>query len=136
MTPEEGAVVGGQVDGIVNFVAPYFSQFTSGDFVPVVVISAERNSMLDKVPTLKESGIDFSAAPWTIMQAPKGTPKEIVDEMSKAMAEAMKDTTVAAKIAGMNTTAKVSTPAQTDDLVKSEQDKWRPVIVKYKITSE
>lgn len=129
-------LMSGNVDGLVNFVAPYFSQFTAGDFVPVVVISEDRNSMLAKVPTLKESGVDFSAAPWTIMTAPKGTPKEIIDEMSKAMAEAMKDPTVAAKIAGMNTIAKVSTPEQADALVKAEQDKWRPIIVKYKITSE
>jgi tripartite-type tricarboxylate transporter receptor subunit TctC len=129
-------LMGGTIDGIVNFVAPYFSQYEVGEFLPSVVISDARNTRLAKVPTLKESGVNFSAAPWTILQAPKGTPKAIVDEMSKAVNEAFKDPALAAKIASTNSTAKPSTPEHVDMLVKSEQDKWRPVIVKYNIKSE
>lgn len=142
MIPYKGGVdmtndlLGGRIDAIVNFVGPYAGQFRTGDFKPLVVISDERNSTLPNAPTLKESGINFSAAPWTIMQAPKGTPRDIINEMSKGVNEVLKDPAVAAKIAGMNTMAKPSTPEQVDQLVRNELDKWRPVITKYKITNE
>ncbi len=70
------------------------------------------------------------------MQAPKGTPREIVDAMSKGVNEVLKEPAVVAKITGMNTTAKPSSPEHVDQLVRSELDKWRPVITKYKITAE
>jgi tripartite-type tricarboxylate transporter receptor subunit TctC len=129
-------LLSGRIDAIVNFVGPYAGQFRTGDLKPLVVISDARNETLPNAPTLKESGINFSAAPWTIMQAPKGTPKEIVDEMSKGVNEILKDPAVAAKIAGMNTMAKASTPEFVDQLVLGELDKWKPVITKYKITNE
>lgn len=129
-------LLSGRIDAIVNFVAPYAGQFRSGDFKPLVVISDERNSTLPDTPTLKESGINFSAAPWTIMQAPKGTPPEIVKEMSKGVNEVLKDPAVVAKITGMNTMAKPSTPEHVDQLVRSELDRWKPIITKYKITNE
>ncbi len=47
-------LMAGRIDMIANFVGPYFAQYTSGDFLPIAVISEQRNPMLPNAPTLKD----------------------------------------------------------------------------------
>ncbi len=43
------------------------------------VMADQRLKAFDKVPTLKERGIDVSMGAWRGLGAPKNTPKEVID---------------------------------------------------------
>lgn len=133
LTPD---LLSGNIDAIINFTGNYFAQLDSGDFTVIGVMRDERSIFLPDVPTLKEGGVDFSAAPWTIVQVPKGVSRDILDELSRAVNDILKEPAVAKRLLDAKIQSAPSSPDAVDALVRDEQNKWRPVIRKYNITVE
>jgi tripartite-type tricarboxylate transporter receptor subunit TctC len=72
-------VVGGHIDMFYGGVAAGKSAIDSGSVKPIALTGDTRSSALPNIPTFKEAGVpEFDLASWTVMLAPKGTPKEIV----------------------------------------------------------
>ena len=65
----------------------------------LAVSTARRSPYLPDVPTLKESGIDVEADAWNGLIAPAGTPKPIIDRISKDVAEIIRQPTLREKLA-------------------------------------
>ena len=82
--PSQGAapaiveLLGGHIDVITCSLPEAQSQLESGDFRALAVMSDERQPGFPNVPTLKESGINWSSEAWRGITVPKGTPPEIV----------------------------------------------------------
>ena len=56
--------------------------------MPVAVTSATRSPALPNVPTIAESGVpNYFSISWIGLLAPAGTPKAIVDKISKDVQE-------------------------------------------------
>jgi tripartite-type tricarboxylate transporter receptor subunit TctC len=87
-------LISGTVDGMFDFTATIRPYVEAGKVVPLAVASAERLAAFPNVPTFKESGIDVNMTAWAIVVMPAGTPAEIVNKMSAAFAEAMRDPSV------------------------------------------
>jgi tripartite-type tricarboxylate transporter receptor subunit TctC len=71
------------------------------------------------------------------MYAPKGTPKPIIEQLSKALQQALKDSDVKSRYAGsgaQTVSPDRATPAALQAFLKSEIDKWVPIIKKAGIT--
>jgi tripartite-type tricarboxylate transporter receptor subunit TctC len=83
-----------------------------------------------------ELGIDLTAEPSYALEGSKGLPPEIVKEMNAAAVEVLKDPATAEKLAGGGITPSHSTPEELGARGAAEVEKWRPVVVKYNITSE
>jgi tripartite-type tricarboxylate transporter receptor subunit TctC len=67
-------------------------QAKAGRLKALAVTSAERSALLPELPTLRESGVpDIQAVPWFAYLAPKGTPPEVVQRMSREIAAVLKD---------------------------------------------
>ena len=129
-------LLAGQIDLSCDQAPVYVNMHKSGQVKVIAVIADERSPLFPEVPTLKEAGINFTSAPWYGMQAPKGTPKEIVDKMNAGIKEVLFDPANKEKIAAAGYTPKVGSPADFDKLVKDEVAKWEPIIKKYNITAE
>ena len=93
-----------------------------------------RLSSMKELPTLAESGLpNFEVAVWHGMYAPKGTPKPIVDTLASALQTALKDPNVKQRFADLGTepvTEKRATPEALRAHVKSEIERWAPIITK------
>ncbi len=87
-------LISGTVDGMFDFTATIRPYVEAGKVIPLAVASAERLAAFPNVPTFKESGIDVNMTAWAIVVMPAGTPTEIVNKMSAAFAEAMRDPSV------------------------------------------
>jgi tripartite-type tricarboxylate transporter receptor subunit TctC len=91
------------------------------------------------VPTSSEQGLpQFQATGWNAMFAPKGTPKEIVDRLNAAGRAALKDETVRKRLldlGGELPDEAGQTPAALAELVRTEVDKWVPIIKKAGVTA-
>jgi tripartite-type tricarboxylate transporter receptor subunit TctC len=87
-------LISGTVDGMFDFTATIRPYIEAGKVIPLAVASAQRLAALPDVPTFRESGIDVNMTAWAVVVMPAGTPSEIVNKMSAAFAEAMRDPSV------------------------------------------
>jgi len=98
------------------------------------VTSARRVATLANVPTLQEGGLKgFEVGVWHGVYAPKGTPKAAIDKLTAAMQAAVKDPDFAKRMADLGATvygADRITPAAHAALLKSEIERWAPIIKK------
>jgi tripartite-type tricarboxylate transporter receptor subunit TctC len=77
-------VVGGHIDMFYGGVAAGKAAIDSGGVKPIAVTGDTRSAAVPNVPTFKEAGVpEFDLASWTVMLAPKGTPKDIVERIRK-----------------------------------------------------
>ena len=96
----------------------------------LAVADKVRSPALPDVPTSAESGLPgYEAVQYYGLAAPAGTPKPIVDELNRAINEALADPAVfsALEKAGIDPTPG-STPETTAAFVKAELAKWAPII--------
>ena len=105
------------------------SQVRSGSVRVLAVANAKRLDMLPSIPTLAESGIaGFSAYSWNGISTRAGTPRPIVERMSREINVALSAPEVIQKMAEVGAVARGSTPDQTRQLLISEIAKWKSVI--------
>lgn len=82
------ALLGGQVDWVLNNTLAISPYVESGDFRMLAVFGEERYPMNPDVPTFKESGIDFTfPAQPIVWLAPKGTPAEVCEAFNQILTE-------------------------------------------------
>jgi tripartite-type tricarboxylate transporter receptor subunit TctC len=93
------------------------------------VTSSKRSPALPNVPTIAESGLPaFEATSWFGVLAPAGTPKDIVDKLSQAIAKALQTAEMKERLAGQGAEAVGNTPEQFAAHIKTEIDKWAKVV--------
>lgn len=98
------------------------------------VTTLDRIRTLPDSPTLQESGLKgFEVKVWHGVYAPKGTPPEVVAKFNESLRAALKDPAFTQKMAELGAEivpeAK-QTPAGLQSWLKSEVDKWGPIIRK------
>ncbi|OBX08162.1 tripartite tricarboxylate transporter family receptor [Gallibacterium salpingitidis] len=84
-TDRNAALLAGKIDVNVNPYGVMKSYFESKDFVPLAVISKERNKLFPDVPTAKEQGYDWVAERYYFLSFPKGTDAKIIEKMAAAI---------------------------------------------------
>jgi tripartite-type tricarboxylate transporter receptor subunit TctC len=83
---------------------------------------------------MDEAGLKgFEVSIWHALYAPKGTPKPVVDKLTKALQESLKDATVKQRFADLGSEPVAenrATPEAHRAMLKSEIDRWAPIIKK------
>lgn len=93
--------------------------------------AAKRSPLMPDVPTVAESGVaGYDVSSWNGIFAPKGTAKEIVDTLNKAINEAVAMTDVKEKFAALGVVAQGSTPDEVMARLQADIKKWDAVIAK------
>jgi tripartite-type tricarboxylate transporter receptor subunit TctC len=113
--PALNDLIGGQFDFMcdqtVNIAQPVKGGLIKGYAVP----TKTRLAVLPDLPTTAEMGMpDVTMDIWYGMWAPKGTPKPVVDRLSAALRDALKDPEVKGRLTSMG--AEIS----PDNLINSE----------------
>ena len=132
--PAMNDLLGGQVDFMCDQTTNTTSQIKSGKVKAYAVTSKQRVPSLPDIPTLDELGLKgFEVGIWHGLYAPKGTPKPAIDKLVAALQEALKDATVKQRFADLGAEAYPldrATPEALQKFLKSEIDKWGPIIKK------
>jgi tripartite-type tricarboxylate transporter receptor subunit TctC len=103
----------------------------SGDARALAVTSDKRMTALPDVPTAAEAGVkNYETSAWLALLAPAGTPKPNVDRIYKALAEAVKDPTVKARLTEQGAEPVSPGPEELEKFMASETAKWRDIINK------
>jgi tripartite-type tricarboxylate transporter receptor subunit TctC len=98
---------------------------------PYAVTSAKRLPSMPNVPTAAEAGLSgLEISVWHGIYVPAKTPDAIVQTLTKALSEALKDPTLVKRFTDIATdpTPDKATPRALQQTLKSEIDRWRPLI--------
>jgi tripartite-type tricarboxylate transporter receptor subunit TctC len=101
----------------------------AGKLRALAVTGAQRTSLLPGVPTVAEQGFPgFEITAWFGVQAPAGTPEEIITLLSKEIQAAIQAPAVREKLATHGAEAVSNTPQQFEMYMRSESEKWRRIV--------
>jgi tripartite-type tricarboxylate transporter receptor subunit TctC len=129
-------VIAGRVDVMFPSASVALPLVRSGKLRALAVTSPRREPWAPDLPTVDESGLPgFAVSSWYALFAPGRTPPEIIGKISADAGRAMREPEFAERLdkialtaAGVTVTPVGSTPAELARHLKSEMDKWRPVI--------
>lgn len=132
--PAMNDLLGGQVDFMCDQTTNTTSQIKAKKIKVYAVTTKERVASLKDVPTAQEAGLpNFEVSVWHGLYAPKGTPKPVVDRLTKALQVALKDKNVIDRFGDLGTAPveeKRATPEALAAQLKTETEKWGPIIKK------
>ncbi len=132
--PAMNDLLGGQTDLMCDQTTSTTGQIKAGKVKVYGITSARRVPSLAEVPTMAEQGMkDFQIGIWHALYAPKGTPKPVIDKLSAALQEALRDESVKKRFADLGAETfppERGTPEALRSHLKAEIDKWGPVIRK------
>ena len=132
--PAMNDLLGGQVDFMCDQTTNTTSQIKAEKIRVYGVTTKKRVASLPNVPTMDEAGLKgFEVSVWHGLYAPKGTPKPVIDKLTTALHVALKDDNVKQRFAELGTepiAENRATPAALRAFLKSEIDRWSPIIKK------
>jgi tripartite-type tricarboxylate transporter receptor subunit TctC len=130
--PALNDLVAGQIDMIVDQTSNSINQVRAGSIRAYAVTDVKRLDEAPEIPTTDEAGLaHFHMTLWSGLWAPKGTPKEIIDRLNKAVVEALADPQVKQRLENLGLqmpAASQLTPEALGDWQKAEIARWWPMI--------
>ena len=134
--PALNDLVGGHVETMVVDYPSGAGHLRAGDIRPLAVFSAARLTDLPDVPTVQEAlGIaDFEAYAWQGLVVPAATPDPEVETLSAALAAALREDAVLARMRKIGLEPITGGPAAMQDLIAAERAVWVPLIQSLGIT--
>jgi tripartite-type tricarboxylate transporter receptor subunit TctC len=133
--PYKGAVpalndlLGGQIPLAIVGLPAVIPHTKAGKLKALAVFGGIRSSIAPDVPTFVESGfrdIEMELA-YGIFTA-KGTPRPVVNRLNEEIAAILKMPDVRERLVGAGFEVGGSTPAELDNYLKTEIQKWRPIV--------
>ncbi len=101
----------------------------SGRLRGIAVSGETRLASLPQIPTFTEAGLPgFGVNTWFGILAPAGTPKEIIDKLSKEIARILNLPDIRHRLAALEMYPFISTPEQFAALMKADMAKYAKVI--------
>ena len=115
-------------DQTTNTTGPIGSKLVKG----YAITTKTRLASMPDLPTADEAGLPgFEVGAWHGLYAPKGTPDEIVQKLTKALQGALRDPDLIKRFNDLNTdpvTQAEATPKALQAKLNSEIDHWEPII--------
>lgn len=115
----------------IAFMSPLIAQnhVKDGKLIALGVTSPQRSPSWPDTPTVAEAGVPgFAVEAWYAVIAPKGTPKDVVETLSKEIAKAVQSPTVKEKFAALGNVSVGSTVAEAESYIAEEADRWAKVL--------
>jgi tripartite-type tricarboxylate transporter receptor subunit TctC len=125
-------LVSGQVDLLVVQGAAALPQIRAAKIKAIANLSPQRSASMPDIATSDEGGVPgLYMSGWFGFFAPKGTPKDVIATLNKAMVQALADPAVRARFTelGLDVASREQqTPEGLAAFQKAEIDKWWPII--------
>lgn len=130
-------VIGGRVPIMFANAPTAISHMKSGKVRGMAVTSPERVPSAAHLPTIAESGVPgFDAGTWLGFVAPAGTPAEVVQRINGEVRRVLSMPAVRQQLQEQGFTLSDFTPAQFDQFIRSEDERWAKVIREGNVKAE
>ena len=110
------------------FVRIFLPLIKAGKLKALGVTSLERSSIAMDLPTVSEELPGFDMSNWYGMLAPSATPKDVINKLSQEVSVILKQAALKEKLDNEGMTVVGNTPAQFDEFLKKETDKFAKII--------
>lgn len=118
-------LIGGQVSAMFDTGPALLPHMRSGKLRILAVATTRRSSAAPDVPTIAEAGLGNLDTPsWVGVFAPKGTPREIIGALHKALATWLDEPEVNDQLRAIGAEPAVMRDAAFTTYLQSEIDKW------------
>jgi tripartite-type tricarboxylate transporter receptor subunit TctC len=127
--PAINDLIPGRVDVIFDNMPSILSHVKAGSLRGLAVTTKDRVAVVADIPTIAESGVPgFDVFSWFGFFVPAKTPPDIVARINADTNAALAHAPIKSRFEELGATPKGSTPAELAAFLKSEIDKWGPVI--------
>lgn len=117
-------VMAGVIDATMANPGPTLGFEKSGKLRPLAVTSLERNPKTPNWPAISETLAGFDFPSWNAYCAPVGTPREVIDRLATAIAQAQKNPTVIERLGAEGTIPFTMGPDETAAYIAAEVEKY------------
>ena len=126
--PAVADLLGGQVQVLFDQLILSVEHIRACKLRALAVTSAQRLSALPELPTVAEFVPGYEAVAWQGIGAPKDTPPHIVAKLNAAIADALADPKISARLADLGGNPMPLAPGAFGKLIADETEKWAKVI--------
>jgi putative tricarboxylic transport membrane protein len=125
------ALLRNDVQMMVDFPPAVQGQVNDGKLRLLASSSPKRSALLPNIPTADEVGLKgYEVISWNGVAVPKGTPKEIIESLNKAMHEVLAMPDLKAQFQKVGVEAHASTPEELKARLVGDIKKWDDVLLK------
>jgi tripartite-type tricarboxylate transporter receptor subunit TctC len=122
-------LLAGRIQGYFSPASTVMGHVRAGKLVALAVTDAKRGTIIPDLPTMIEAGVPgFESVLWFGLAAPAGTPKPVIDKLSKAANDALKAEDVAKSLQASSVARLGGTPQDFRRHMESEQQRWTAVV--------
>jgi tripartite-type tricarboxylate transporter receptor subunit TctC len=135
--PAINDLIPGRVDVIFDNMPSILSHVKAGSLRGLAVTTKERVAVVSELPTIAESGVPgFDVFSWFAFFVPARTPPDVIARINADTNAALAHAPVKSRFEELGANPKGSTEAQLAAFLRSEIDKWGPVIREARIKVE
>jgi tripartite-type tricarboxylate transporter receptor subunit TctC len=123
-------VISGHIPFMVMDLQPALQQIREGKVRALGVTTPKRIAAAPDIPTLAEAGLPgFELVAWQGVVAPAAVPRAIVDQLAAQIGKLMAEPATRDKLTAISLQPlPASTPDSFADYVKTEVDRWAPIV--------
>lgn len=127
--PAVVGLLGGEVSLMFDSISTSLPHVLSGKLKALAVTGEKRSPLVPNVPTVAESGVpDFIVNGWYGILAPAKTPPEVVNTLSRAIAESVKQPKLQQQMSTHGYSLVGSTPQEFATHIDSEISRWAKIV--------
>jgi tripartite-type tricarboxylate transporter receptor subunit TctC len=127
--PTVADLISGQIPAVVLPYAQLLPHIKTGKVRILAHSGGQRAPLQPDVPTFKELGYPtLEVSGWYLIVAPAGTPEDVVRRYHAIFAQAMRTPAVRDRMRALDLDIREITPAEMQIKLKTEYDRWRPIV--------
>jgi tripartite-type tricarboxylate transporter receptor subunit TctC len=121
-------LIGGQINVMMDVPSSMLPHVRAGKIKALGMASEKRVTVAPEIPTLIESGVQVVGGTWVGLLAPAGTPKAIVDKLSREAVTALRRPEIKERFLQLGIEPVGTTSAEFTKFLNAEVAKWAKVI--------
>jgi len=121
-------LIAGQVQVYFAGMPEAIEYVRAGQVRALAVGTATRAEALPDIPTVGEFVSGFESSIWFGLSAPRNTPRGIIDLLNRETNAGLADSKIKARFAELGSTVFPTAPAEFDQFIAAETEKWGKVV--------
>lgn len=127
--PAIADLMAGHIPILFDVLTGAASHIRAGSVRALAVTTAQRSPSFPDVPTMAEAGVaGYDTYTWNAVFGPAGLPQPMVEQLSRELRAVVAEAEVQTKLKDISAVPMGTEPAALASLVKSENEKWGPLI--------
>ena len=126
--PAINDLLAGTIDMVPDYLLANKGNIDAGKLKFIAVASEKRLKDYPNVPTMTETMPGVTSITWMAVSAPPGTPKDITQKISDAIAQGFKQADMQGRILKLEATPLGTTPERMREMIQESTDIWGPVV--------